>query len=83
MSIVNGFAGLRVTEKGASIAPYVPTEWNGYKFKFVYHNRLIRVEAGKANVSVELLNGEDVSITVYGKQYKLSENNKLNVSTEV
>ena len=71
MAIVNGFACLRMTENGISLSPGVPENWKGYKFKFVYRKRLIKVIIDKENVSIELLEGEPLSVRVYDKEIEL------------
>ncbi len=73
MAIVNGFAGLRITDTGLYIAPFVPEEWDGYMFNVMYQNRLIRIWANSTVVTVELIEGELVDITIYDMKYTLVE----------
>ena len=83
MAIVNGFACLRVSESGISLSPSLPEAWNGYRFKFVYRERLIKVNIDSENVTITLLEGEDLTVTVYGKNMMLSCNNEVSVNLEV
>lgn len=82
MAIVNGFASLRVTEEGISLAPFVPGSWDGYRFKFVYMGRLIKVVVNKEDINVELIDGDDLKLRIYEKDYWLPKKQKLTVSME-
>lgn len=82
MAIVNGFASLRVNEEGISLAPFVPGDWNGYRFKFVYMGRLLKVVVNKEDMTVELLEGDDLKLKVYEKDYWLPARQVLTVRME-
>ncbi len=71
MAIVYGFAGLRIKEGGISFAPVLPKEWNGYRFRIVYENRIIEISVNSKECSFTLVKGEKIDITVYGKIYTL------------
>lgn len=73
MAIVNGFAGLRIRDDGVFLAPFIPSNWDGYKFNIVYKDNLISIEVTEAGVVLELLEGENVDINVYNRRYELSE----------
>ncbi len=82
MAIVNGFAGLRVTEEGISLAPSLPKDWNGYKFKFVYRGRLLKVAIDKEAVTITLLAGDDLTIRVFGKWVGLEGKREKRIQME-
>ncbi|MBQ9863235.1 MAG: family 65 glycosyl hydrolase, partial [Lachnospiraceae bacterium] len=82
MAIVNGFAGLRVLEEGISLAPSLPDSWNGFRFKFVYKKKLIKVTIDKEKVTVELLEGSSQNIKIFSKEYTLTKGEKTTVKME-
>ena len=43
MSIVFGFAGVRIKESGLSFSPSLPDQWTLLEFHIQYQGRLIRV----------------------------------------
>ena len=71
MAVVNGFACLRVTENGISLNPALPGNWKGYRFKFVYRGRLIKVMVDRKNVSVEILSGDELTVRLYDREVSL------------
>ena len=82
MAIVNGFACLRVSEEGISLSPTLPGTWTGYRFKFRYRGRLIKVMIDQKEVHVELLEGDDFSLKIYGKDVLISLNKVKSVLME-
>ena len=69
MAIVNGFAGLRAEEETLFLAPSIPEKWQGYHFRVRYHGSLLEICVNKETCSVELLEGEAVSLCIYGQEY--------------
>ncbi len=70
LGIVNGFAGFRIKQNGISIAPIVPGELAGYRFKINYLGSWLEIDV-KENISISLLKGNPVKITVYGCEYNI------------
>jgi len=80
MAIVYGFGGLRIKESGLYLAPRLPAKWEGYQFCIQYLNAKIKVRVNAANCEIELLEGEQTRIYVYGKAYYLGKQ-KLKIET--
>ena len=79
MAIVNGFAGLRCREEGLYIAPFVPGEWEGYRFNIVYRDRLVNICINRSQVEVSLIKGATMEINIYGEVYRLSDIGSLKI----
>lgn len=73
MVITYGFGGLRLKEEGLYLSPVLPKKWNGYEFRFCYHNNHIHIKVGKANVMLTLLSGKGTKLYLYGKLFELDE----------
>lgn len=71
MAVINGFAGLRISGEGIEIAPALPEQWNGYHFRFRYHDSSVRICVDKEKIAVELTQGGPVSMKVYGRSMQL------------
>ncbi|MGB4660010.1 MAG: glycosyl hydrolase family 65 protein, partial [Mobilitalea sp.] len=73
MSIVYGFAGLRLKEEGLFFAPMIPEQWEGFQFKVNYEGSKIMVEINQKSSTYTLLCGDEKSIHIYGKAYQLQD----------
>ncbi|MFO7820234.1 MAG: glycosyl hydrolase family 65 protein, partial [Halanaerobacter sp.] len=60
MSVVNGFAGMRVYDGALSFAPYLPEEWDSYKFRITFKERRIEVEVKEDEVTYSLIAGSEI-----------------------
>jgi alpha,alpha-trehalose phosphorylase len=71
MSIVYGFAGMRLKESGLSLAPAIPRDWEQYAFRLTFRDRLISVRIEKEDVILELIEGEAIDLQLYGETLTL------------
>lgn len=72
LAIVQGFAGMRITNETLSFAPFLPKEWDGYSFKINYRNRLINVTVDEMGAIFELVKGEPLHMKVYDEPVVLN-----------
>ncbi len=73
MAIVNGFAGLRITEEGLSIDPFLPEGLTRYSFPFAFRGRRLRLTVEKDQASIKLLSGEALSFKFRGEDEEVGE----------
>lgn len=78
LSVVAGFAGLRIKEEGLSFNPTCPSQWKGYKFKINYQGRWLEISVGGI-MNVELISGEPISVRIGEKSYNLSKIKPINI----
>lgn len=71
MSIVYGFAGMRLKESGLSLSPAIPKDWEKYAFRLNFRGRLIGVSIEKDGVTLEIVEGESIEIKLYGEAVTL------------
>ncbi|MEC0139841.1 glycosyl hydrolase family 65 protein [Paenibacillus macerans] len=71
MSIVYGFAGMRLKESGLSLAPAIPQDWEQYAFRLTFRGRLIDVRIGQKSVVLELAEGEAIGLKLYDEDVTL------------
>lgn len=62
LSIVYGFAGLRIKETGLSLAPTLPSKWNSYSFHTIYQGSVIKVHKTKEFITYQVVEGPGLSI---------------------
>lgn len=77
MTVVHGFAGLRMNNDLLSFTPVIPAQWTGYRFKLHYRNRTLVFSVNRQQVSAELLNGEALDVLVSGERLHLSAKEAL------
>ncbi len=73
LSVVNGFAGMRVYEGKLHFRPYTPEKWQGYAFNTRFKGRKLRIEMSKEQVTYTLLEGEDFTIAHYEEEVTLTK----------
>ena len=73
MAIVNGFAGLRITEDEIAAAPFLPQGWTGYSFKFLYKGRLFKLTLTEKKLEIETDEELELEMILYGKGYRVKK----------
>ncbi len=76
MSIVYGFAGLRIKESYISLSPRLPDKWKELKFKFLYRGAIIQVDMKKDKTIVGVQPKEPIKLKIYNELYTF-ENSKV------
>ncbi|RIY36729.1 glycoside hydrolase family 65 protein [Psittacicella gerlachiana] len=71
LSIVQGFAQMKTWQGKLSFAPMLPSIWDDYSFHINYRQRLLKVSINKEFVTLELLQGESLTLEVYGQTHTL------------
>lgn len=74
MSLVYGFAGMRLHDNALHFSPKLPEQWNGLSFKVQYCDRTIAVNITQNDTDYTLLEGEPVTIYHNGKEKVLKIN---------
>ena len=72
LSIVQGFAGMRTTS-GLSFKPFCPKDWTSYSFRVGYRERLIEVFVDHDSVTLHLIEGEKIALTLYEQEVELKD----------
>lgn len=71
MSIVKGFAGMRVMNDTLRFTPFVPAKWDGFSFKIRFRGNLLSISISKTGFSAELTEGIQLNIFVNENEYLL------------
>ncbi|MCJ7465637.1 MAG: glycoside hydrolase family 65 protein [Maribacter sp.] len=74
MSIVEGFAGMRIVDDKLSFTPRIPKQWKGYSFKINFRKRILKVSVSAADTRFELDGKEEITIRVNGSRVAISPN---------
>ena len=76
MAIVNGFAGVRITEEGLGIDPFLPEGITGYSFPFSYRGRQLRLTVDKESAGLELVSGDEIQFMFRGTSERVGKEKK-------
>ncbi|MBC1489673.1 glycoside hydrolase family 65 protein [Listeria sp. FSL L7-1485] len=71
LSIVQGFAGMRISNGKLRFAPFLPNGWSNYRFKINFRDRLLEVNVAKEDVTIKLCHGEPIDLEMYKENYSL------------
>ena len=82
LSILYGFAGMRIKESGLHLAPTLPDEWEFLEFSIQYQNRGIKVRMEKDHVTYLLEEGDDLEIFHLGESIVLEKGNEWVLPTQ-
>jgi alpha,alpha-trehalose phosphorylase len=52
LSVIYGFAGLRIDDGQLTFSPHVPPSWQGYRFRVKYQGKTLEVEVNKDGYSM-------------------------------
>ena len=63
-AIINGFAGLRCFDGKLYFRPYLPKEWDSYRFHLRFRDCVLRVEILPGKARFELLKGNGITVVV-------------------
>ncbi len=77
MSIVEGFAGMRVKEKGLSFNPQLPAAWEKLSFKINFRNSIYTISMTQREFHC-LVTGEDATtLQINGKEHRFKQTLQL------
>lgn len=72
LSVVEGFAGMRVLNDKLSFTPRIPDKWTSYSFVINFRGRLLKVTINKKSTCFELQSKESMSIRLNGQRVELN-----------
>lgn len=72
MTVVEGFAGMRVSDGKLHFKPFIPEKWISYAFNIRFRNKIIRFKVTKEEVLVDNNSNEELDIVLKGVRVKLA-----------
>lgn len=71
LSIVEGFAGMRVRENRLNFEPKLPKQWTSYAFKVNFRGQILKVRVAQDGNTFELSGTQPIEISVNGKTQQI------------
>jgi len=77
MSVVEGFAGMRVKADELVFNPFLPQKWTSYSFNIHFRGISLNVKVDK--MGIHLINRccEEVTVSIYGSPYTIKANERM------
>jgi len=73
MSIVEGFAGMRVREDRLSFSPFLPEQWNSFSFNIGFRAVQLKVKISKGELSIINPAKETMDINIFNQLYSVRQ----------
>lgn len=80
MSIVEGFAGLRIKDDKLSFSPTIPKNWSFYEFKIMFRNAKLSIKIEAHVISIKNSSNNTLEILINNSPTKLSNNSEVSIS---
>ena len=82
MSIVEGFAGVRMTTDKLSFSPSIPSQWDFYEFRIMFRGIKLDVRVAKDSVQINNLSESDMELFVNDKNEKIEAKGSTTVAAQ-
>ena len=79
MSLVEGMAGVRITESSLNVNPIIPKSWSRYSFQIRYQNNPLLIAVTQTNTELKNLGDSDLSVYLNEQLYTLKANESITV----
>ena len=82
MSIVYGFAGMKVNDGKLNINPRLPEKWSKVSFKITFKNKLIKITITELDTIYELIEGYEETIVHCGQEVTIKTNEIVKIENK-
>ena len=80
MSVVEGFAGMRVRDGKLMFSPFLPAQWKSFSFTIGFRGATLKIVITKNGISIKNNNAVDLEIGIKDQIYKLNGNAAIEVN---
>ncbi|MCX2573158.1 glycoside hydrolase family 65 protein [Pedobacter sandarakinus] len=81
MSVVEGFAGMRVREGKLHFNPFLPTQWKSFSFTIGFRGATLKINITENTINIKNHHDVDLEIVIKGQAYQLAGNAEIEVSS--
>ncbi len=79
MSVIKGFAGLKIESSTLSFNPFIPEEWKSFSFKVMFRGALLNVQVGANSTHITNESDHAVQVILSGKRIEIPAKQKTTV----
>ncbi|WP_443944678.1 glycoside hydrolase family 65 protein [Pedobacter sp. AW1-32] len=80
MSVVEGFAGMRVRDGKLHFNPFLPEKWNSFSFMIGFRGTTLKVKISAEGISIKNNAHAELEIGIRNQLYKLAANGEIEVN---
>ena len=77
MSVVEGFAGMRVRNGSLIFNPFLPDQWKSFSFNIGFRGSLLNVKIDKENITISNQSDKPVEVLIYDQNFPISANSHI------
>ncbi|SEM46894.1 maltose phosphorylase [Chitinophaga rupis] len=80
MSVVEGFAGMRVRNGHLHLAPFLPAKWQSFAFKIRFRGTLLKVQVDKHGVNIFNQSDKEISVYIHDTAYIVKPQDSITIA---
>ena len=77
LSLVEGFAGVRINEQGLRLQPRIPNGWKSYSFQILYQTLPLKIHVHATGGFVENKSLSDIDLMINNQHYTVNKHAKI------
>lgn len=77
MSVIYGFAGMRIKENMISFAPFLPQKWDSFSFRIKFRENLLNIKVLKNEIVVSNLGESEIEFILYDEKLTIFGNDEM------
>ena len=76
MSIVEGFAGMKVRDDKLQFNPFLPSQWQSFSFNIGFRGTQLKIKISSAELSITNNSSETVAVNVFNETFDIAQGEK-------
>jgi maltose phosphorylase len=80
MAITKGFAGMRIKNDRICFQPFIPNNWDGYKFSILFRGSHLVIDVSTDIIVISNLSKTGCSIRMYDKEVVIKGNSEMSLA---
>lgn len=83
MSVVEGFAGMRVRNGQLHFAPFLPSKWTSFAFKIRFRGAILHVQIDQRQVQITNASSHEITVFIHGAALTAAAGATVGLSQEL
>ncbi len=73
MSIVEGFAGMKVHDNKLQFNPFLPSQWQAFSFNIGFRGTQLKIRISASEICITNYHAESISINVFNETFEIAQ----------